>query len=170
MSEKSTRSGLRPPSTSSLRPPQINTKVGAGATKRTLSATSSTENLAKRPKPLTSNVGTASKVMIHLFIFFLLHFYGYIRKSILAEKCRSYQLQPSVSSGYGMRPPAAKGATTSKFPHIANYTGRPSTIATNIVSGRTRTGMGITRPAMSDRTNSQRKLSDETSNGKVYWH
>ena len=78
-------------------------------------------------------------------------------------------LQSSVSSGYGMRPPAAKGTATSKFPHIANYTGRPSTIATNIVSGRTRAGMGITRPAMSDRTNSQRKLSDETSNGKVSW-
>ena len=68
-----------------------------------------------------------------------------------------------------MRPPAAKGAATSKFPHIANYTGRPSTIATNIVSGRTRIGMGVTRPAMSDRTNSQRKLSDETTNGKVSW-
>ena len=48
-----------------------------------------------------------------------------------------------------MRPPAAKGATTSKFPHIANYTGRPSTIATNIVSGRDKTSMGITRPATS---------------------
>ena len=73
MSEKSTRSGLRPPSTSSLRPPQINTKVGVGATKRTLSTTSSTENLAKRPKPLTSNAGTVSKVRIHLFIVFSLN-------------------------------------------------------------------------------------------------
>ena len=64
MSEKITRSsGLRPPSTSSLRPPQINTKVGPGA-KRTLNTTSSTENLAKRPKPTAPNNGTSTKVII----------------------------------------------------------------------------------------------------------
>ena len=66
-----------------------------------------------------------------------------------------------------MRPPTAKVGTASKFPHISNYTGRPSTIATNIVSGRTKAGMGVTRPAMLDRTNGQRKTSDETNSGKV---
>ena len=61
MSEKTTRSGLRPPS--NIKAPQIPSKVAPGA-KRTLNTTSSTENLAKRPKPTTSNVGTFNKVNV----------------------------------------------------------------------------------------------------------
>ena len=68
MSEKTTRSRLPPPSTSGLRPPQVSTKTGQAA-KRTLNTTSSSENLAKRPKATVSNIGT-TKVRPN---FYLLH-------------------------------------------------------------------------------------------------
>ena len=64
--------------------------------------------------------------------------------------------------------PLASTRVAAKFPHISTYTGRPSTIASNVVSGRAKTGMGVPRPAMLDRTNTQRKTSDEGTNGKVW--
>ena len=63
--------------------------------------------------------------------------------------------------------PLASTRVAAKFPHISTYTGRPSTIASNVVSGRAKTGVGVPRPAMLDRTNTQRKTSDEGNNGKV---
>ena len=63
--------------------------------------------------------------------------------------------------------PLASTRVAAKFPHISTYTGRPSTIASNVVSGRAKTGMGVPRTAMLDRTNTQRKTSDEGNNGKV---
>ena len=69
----------------------------------------------------------------------------------------------------------AKGSSSTRFPHIANMTGRPSTIAGNHQNGRakintatiTKSSVASSRNAMSDRTNGHATPSNDPAFQKV---